>query len=90
MEFSTASRARMAPACTAFYSSVMERTLSHDGDPRLARHIVNAVVKPSPMGDYITKVDKDSPAKIDLAVAAVIAHDRARQAAPPRSPVFVI
>ena len=89
-EFPTYSRARMAPACTTFYSAVMEGALSHDGDPRLARHVSNAVVKSSPLGDYITKADKDSPAKIDLAVAAVIAY--AAYAAckrPARGDVFI-
>jgi len=91
IEFPTFSRARMAPACTTFYAAVMDATLSHDGDPRLARHIANAVVKTSPMGDYITKVDKDSPAKIDLAVAAVIAHQRASiNVTPTRSPLVVL
>lgn len=80
VEFPTFSRARMAPACTMFYSAVLERALTHDGDPALARHVANAVVRSSPMGDYITKADKDSPAKIDLAVAAVIAFSRAAQA----------
>lgn len=90
-EFPTFSRARMAPACTAFYASVMERALTHDGDPRLARHVSNAVVKSSPLGDFITKADKDSPAKIDLAVAAVIAHQAAALAQPvKRRSVFVV
>jgi phage terminase large subunit-like protein len=80
VEFPTFSRARMAPACTTFYSAVLEGALSHDGDPRLARHVANAVVKSSPLGDYITKADKDSPAKIDLAVAAVIAYSAASSA----------
>jgi hypothetical protein len=34
------------------------------------------------MGDLISKADKDSPAKIDLAVAAVIAYSRASLARP--------
>jgi phage terminase large subunit-like protein len=93
VEFPTFSRARMAPACTAFYSAVLERTLSHDGDPRLARHVSNAVVKSSPAGDYITKADKDSPAKIDAAVAAVIAYHAAATAQPElgrKNRVFVL
>lgn len=90
VEFPTFSRARMAPACTAFYSAVLEQSLTHDGDPRLARHVSNAVVKTSPQGDYITKADKDSPAKIDLAVAAVIAHHAAAtDRRPPRARIFV-
>lgn len=90
LEFPTFSRARMAPACTTFYSAVMERGLSHDGDARLARHVANAIVKTSPQGDYVTKADKDSPAKIDLAVAAIIAYSRASVATAKRSPVFVL
>ena len=91
IEFPTFSRARMAPACTAFYSAVMERSLSHDGDPRLARHVSNAVVKTSPAGDYVTKADKDSPAKIDLAVAAIMAYHASATAPPARTrQVFVI
>lgn len=43
------------------------------GDPRLARHISNAVVKATPQGDVITKPDPHSPAKIDAAIAAVVA-----------------
>lgn len=88
VEFPTFSRARMAPACTAFYAAVLDGRLTHDGDPRLARHVGNALVKPSPQGDYITKADKDSPAKIDLAVAAVIAYSQA-VIAPPVSDLFV-
>lgn len=90
VEFPTFTRARMAPACTTFYSAVLESGLTHDGDPRLARHISNAVVKSSPQGDYITKQDKDSPAKIDLAVAAIIAFSRASLARPRRSPLVVL
>lgn len=91
LEFPTFSRARMAPACTAFYSAVMDGTLTHDGDPRMARHISNAVVKTSPMGDYVTKADKDSPAKIDLAVAAIVAHSEAILHKPARTArVFVV
>lgn len=91
VEFPTFSRARMAPACTAFFTGVMERSLSHDGDPRLARHVANCVVKTSPLGDYVTKADKDSPAKIDLAVAAIIAyHGAATTVRRPRRPVFVV
>ena len=91
MEFPTFSRARMAPACTTFYSAVVDGQLTHDGDPRMARHVANTVVKSSPQGDFITKADKDSPAKIDLAVAAVVAFSEAALAQPParRSKVVV-
>lgn len=90
-EFPTFSRARMAPACTTFYSAVLERSLTHDGDPRLTRHLSNCVVKTSPMGDFVTKADKDSPAKIDLAVAAIIAFQAAASDRPkPRRPLVIV
>jgi phage terminase large subunit-like protein len=91
VEFPTFSRARMAPACTGFYAAVMDGKLSHDGDSRMARHIANCVVKASPMGDYVTKADKDSPAKIDLAVAAILAYSRASvSVAPVRSALVAL
>ncbi len=90
-EFPTYSRARMAPATTAFYAAVMDGRITHDGDPRLARHVANCVVKTSPQGDVITKAHKDSPAKIDLAVGAVLAHARASvSVAKPKAPAFVL
>lgn len=89
LEFPTHVRARMAPACTAFYAAVMDGTLTHDGDRRLARHVSNAIVKSSPQGDYITKPDPTSPAKIDLAVAAVVAFSASSAAARKRSPAGV-
>lgn len=86
IEFPTHIRTRMAPACTTFYAAVMDGTLTHDGDRRLARHVSNAIVKSSPQGDYITKPDPNSPAKIDLAVAAVVAFAMSSQAQQVRHP----
>lgn len=90
VEFQTYSRSRMAPACTTFYSAIMEKKIRHDGDSRLTRHVSNAIVKPSPQGDYITKPDPMSPAKIDLAVAAVIAYSRASIFTRPRAKLVVL
>lgn len=89
IEFPTHVRTRMAPACTAFYTAVMDGSLTHDGDKRLARHISNAIVKAGPQGDCITKPDPTSPAKIDLAVAAVVAFSAASLSPARRAPVFV-
>ncbi|WP_436792659.1 terminase large subunit domain-containing protein [Actinospongicola halichondriae] len=83
IEFATNSRQRMAPACTTFYAAVMEGRITHDGDERLSRHLANAITKSSPVGDYITKPDRMSPAKIDLAVAAVLAYLRASRPVKP-------
>ena len=67
----------MAESCSRFFTAVVQRQLEHDGDPRLARHLANATLKHTPAGDYIVKESRHSPKKIDLAVAAVIAFDRA-------------
>jgi phage terminase large subunit-like protein len=52
--------------------------VGHDGDARLARHIANAVLRDTADGGYITKDGTNSPRKIDAAIAAVVAHERAR------------
>jgi phage terminase large subunit-like protein len=67
----------MAENCSRFYSAVVTKELTHDGDPRLARHLGNAVVKETKDGAYITKDGRNSPRKIDLAVAAVVGFSRA-------------
>jgi phage terminase large subunit-like protein len=77
VEFPTATRERMAAACDRFRGDVLAGTLSHDGDPVLARHVGHAVAKLTPYGTVVTKAHPDSPRRIDVAVAAVIAHERA-------------
>lgn len=71
------SPARMTPATQRFYEAVMNRGLTQSGDPQLARHIGNAVLKVDARGQRITKETRKSARKIDLAVAAVMAFDRA-------------
>jgi phage terminase large subunit-like protein len=77
IEFPSTSPSRMVSACQKFYTSVTEQTLIHDGDPLLERHLSNAVVKIDRIGPRIVKDNRGSPRKIDAAVAAVIAFDRA-------------
>ena len=77
VQFPTQTRERMAAACDRFRGDVLTGTLSHDGDPILARHVGHAVAKITPFGTVITKAHPDSPRKIDVAVAAVIAYERA-------------
>ena len=67
----------MAPACNRFYAAVTEKNVTRDPSEVLARHLGNAVTKQTPQGTVIVKDSKSSPRKIDAAVAAVIAHDRA-------------
>jgi phage terminase large subunit-like protein len=77
LRFQTNSVKFMSEACSRFYTAVVQQKLTHDGDPRLSRHLANAALKDTSGGSYITKESRHSPKKIDLAVAAVIAHDRA-------------
>lgn len=71
------SQSRMAPATQRFYELVTTGGLTHSGDPRLARHVANTVLKSDSRGSRIVKESPHSPRKIDLAVAAVMAVDRA-------------
>jgi phage terminase large subunit-like protein len=71
------SPARMTPATTRFYEAVVNSAVTHSGDRRLARHIANAVLRADSRGTRIYKEHRHSRRRIDLAVAAVMALDRA-------------
>lgn len=71
------SPSRMTPATTRFYEAVVNGSITQSGDPRLARHVGNAVLKADSRGTRIYKEHKHSQRRIDLAVAAVMALDRA-------------
>lgn len=73
---------RMTPATTRFYEAVMNGGLSHDGNPDLARHLNNCVLKVDARGQRLSKESKNSHRRIDLAVAAVMAYERACQETP--------
>jgi phage terminase large subunit-like protein len=68
---------RMVPATQRFYEAVLNGGMTHSGDPRLARHVANCVLKVDQRGSRLAKDARNSPRKIDLAVAAVMAFDRA-------------
>ncbi len=68
---------RMTPATTKFFEAVMNGGITHSGDRALARHVGNAVLRADSRGTRIYKEHKNSTRRIDLAVAAVMAVDRA-------------
>ena len=68
---------RMGPATQRFYEMVTTRKLRQFGDPALARHLDNAQLKVDSRGSRLQKDARNSPRKIDLAVAGVMACDRA-------------
>jgi phage terminase large subunit-like protein len=77
VEYNSTSPRRMIPSTQKVFDSVTEATLTHDGNPLLARHIDNCVLKIDNLGARIVKESRHSPRKIDAAVAFVIAYDRA-------------
>lgn len=68
---------RMGPATDRTFTMLSEGTLTHDGDVNLASHFANCVAKRTSYGDVVVKDAKSSPRKIDAAVAAIVAIDRA-------------
>jgi phage terminase large subunit-like protein len=81
---------RMTPATSRFYEAVVNGQLTHSGDSRLARHVGNAILREDARGARLAKERKDSPRRIDAAVAAVMAHDRAAAlAGVPRHSIYI-
>jgi phage terminase large subunit-like protein len=77
VEYPMGSVERMVKAWKSFYDGVLDRGFSHDGDPRLARHVEAMVLKVDAKGARPTKDSKMSTRHIDLGVCAVAGLDRA-------------
>jgi len=73
-----------------FYDAVVNGAMSHNGDRQLAQHISNCVIRKDARGACLLKSDKNSTRRIDAAVAAVMAHDRACYLADSRKPQLFI
>lgn len=73
-----AKTADFTAACGRFLVDVGDRAVTHDGDSRLRRHILNARRAPNKWGVSISKSGRESPDKIDLAVCAVGARQARR------------
>ena len=70
---------RMVPATTQLYEAIVNGGVTHSGDARMARHFAACAVKVDSRGTRLAKEHRHSARRIDLAVAAVMAFDRARQ-----------
>lgn len=68
---------RTVPATSKLYDAIMNAKFIHDGDPALARHIDNCVLKVDARGARITKDYKQPKLKVDNAIALLMAYDRA-------------
>jgi phage terminase large subunit-like protein len=88
VEFPSRTVARMVTATKTFYDAVTGGRLTHDGDYRLADHIGNAVIKEDSAGTRITKAHSTSGRRIDLAVAAIMAHAVVISTPPPKRSVY--
>ncbi len=62
---------RIAPMAQQFLADLVANEIGHDGDPRLERHVLNAVATEA--GSF-RKEKKGSPRKIDLLACAVLAN----------------
>lgn len=77
VEYNTGYRARMGPATDRVYAAVMDGSLTHDGDETLSLHVSQTVAVQTAIGAIVSKDKRNSPRKIDAAVAAIVAWDRA-------------
>jgi hypothetical protein len=55
---------RTTPATTGLYEAVVNGTVTHSGDPRLARHVANETVRTDNRGTLIYKEHKHSTRRI--------------------------
>jgi hypothetical protein len=58
-------------AAETTHAEIVEKKFTHDGDSRLARHVINTRNRPNRYGMGIAKETRDSPRKIDAAVCMV-------------------
>jgi phage terminase large subunit-like protein len=77
VEYPSTSAKRMVTSCAKFFDYVTDGRMSHDGNPMLTRHLSNAVTKSDALGVRIVKENRNSSRRIDCAVAAILALDRA-------------
>lgn len=61
-------------ATERFHDAITEGVLTHDADPQLSQHVVNARRRPNAWGVAIGKEHRESPRKIDAAVSAILAR----------------
>jgi phage terminase large subunit-like protein len=78
VRFETNQTSRMGPACDEFEQGLRDDEFTQDGDERLARHIANCVAVRRGSHVVVTKESDDSPLKIDIALAAIVALHRGR------------
>jgi phage terminase large subunit-like protein len=87
VQFSRRQHVKFIAACDRFYTAVMEGRLTHDGDPRVARHLANA--RPRDTGEGVRIIDGGEGYPVTLAYAVVLAFDQATAGEETDAPMFV-
>ena len=77
IEFPTGSVQRMTQGTQALYDAIIDRQVTHNGDPQLLRHFLNCHLHEDSRGARIRKDKRGSTKKIDIAVASLIAYHSA-------------
>ena len=68
---------RMTPATTRFFEAVVNKQITHSIDPQFARHVESCTLKVDQRGSRLAKEKRGSARRIDMAVASVMALERA-------------
>lgn len=68
---------RLVPATAKLYEGIMAGKIRHDGDQAIQRHLDNCILKMHNGGSRLTKDYRNPRLKIDLAIALLMAYDRA-------------
>jgi hypothetical protein len=66
---------RVTRAHERLMTSIFDKKLKHDGDLALRRHVLNARRRTNNYGISFGKESKDSPRKVDLYAALMLAHE---------------
>jgi phage terminase large subunit-like protein len=78
---------RMTPICGTMLETIKRGELSHDGDPILRTHVLNAVPRINERGFTLQK--SKSRGRIDGCISTALGLDQAIHAPPPRPALFV-
>lgn len=68
---------RLVPATAKLYEGIMAGKIRHDDDQAIQRHLDNCILKMHNGGSRLTKDYRNPRLKIDLAIALLMAYDRA-------------
>ncbi len=68
---------RTIPATAKLFDAIMAGAIRHDGNPAMARHLDNCILKIDNRGARITKDFRQPKNKVDIAISLMMAYDRA-------------